>query len=78
MTKAQIQFIIDCDVEELVAMLMKEQGMDIPTAFDTVYQSRIYEKLINLRTGLYLQSPGYIYDYLAEEKGFERLDENVS
>lgn len=64
MTKAQIQFIIDCDVEELVQMLVNDKKVDVVTAFDMVYQSKIYEKLINLRTGLYLQSPQYIYDYL--------------
>lgn len=36
-------------------------------AFDKVYGSRIYTKLVNTTTGLYLQSPDYIYDYLKEE-----------
>lgn len=32
-----------------------------------VYNSNIYKKLLNVDTGLYLQSADYIYDYLKEE-----------
>jgi hypothetical protein len=67
MNNVQLQFIFDCDVEELVSLLMDDYGMDMIKAFDTVYNSEIYKKLINTKTGLYLQSPGYIYSYLKEE-----------
>ncbi|WP_297646690.1 hypothetical protein [uncultured Treponema sp.] len=32
-----------------------------------VYNSETYEKLINPRTGLYFQSPLYVYDFLKNE-----------
>ena len=41
--------------------------MSLLEAFDRVYNSRVYEKLMDARTGLYLQSAEYIYDYLCEE-----------
>lgn len=65
--KKQINFIIDCDVEEIVSLLQEDYGMKILDAFNTVYNSNIYKKLIDTETGLYIQSPLYIYEYLKEE-----------
>lgn len=67
LTKNQIQFIINNDVEQIVAYLQEDYQLSVLEAFDKVYNSRIYEKLSNIKTGLYLQSPDYIYDYLKEE-----------
>ena len=67
LTKNQFQFIVNSDVEMLVLYLQSEQNMSLLEAFDRVYNSRVYEKLMDARTGLYLQSAEYIYDYLCEE-----------
>lgn len=67
LTKKQLQFIINSDVEQLVAYLHEDYKLSILDAFDKVYGSRIYTKLINTATGLYLQSPDYIYEYLKAE-----------
>lgn len=63
----QLQFIINSDVEHLVSYIQSDYGMPLPDAFGVVYNSKIYQKLINTATGLYLQSPDYIYDYLKSE-----------
>lgn len=65
----EIEFIINCDVEKIVSLLQEDYGMTILDAFDTIYNSRIYKKLIDTETGLYIQSPLYIYEYLKEEIG---------
>jgi len=67
LTKNQFQFIINSDVEEMVHFLHEEQNIPLFEAFDIVYNSRIYEKLTNAKTGLYLQSADYIYSFLCEE-----------
>ena len=67
LTKKQQQFIMNSDVEEIVLLLQKEYHLSLIDAFEKVYTSQIYEKLTNTKTGLYLQSPAYIYDYLKEE-----------
>lgn len=66
-TKRQLDFIINSDVEELVSMLQKKCQMPLTAAFDHVYNSKTYQSLLNVRTGLFLQSPEYIYLYLKEE-----------
>ncbi len=40
--------------------------MPLLQVFDAVYNSVIFRKLQNTRTGLYIKSPDYIYDYLKE------------
>ena len=63
----QLQFIINSDVEQLVSYIQSDYGASLPDAFGAVYNSKIYQKLINTDTGLYLKSPDYIYDYLKSE-----------
>ena len=53
----KIEFIINCDIEEMASLLQEEYGMDLLKAFDTIYNSKIYQKLTNTETGLYIQSP---------------------
>lgn len=36
-------------------------------AFDSVYTSRLFEKLSKPETGFFFQSSGYVYSYLTEE-----------
>lgn len=68
----KIEFIINCDIEEMASLLQEEYGMDLLKAFDTIYNSKIYQKLTNTETGLYIQSPLYIYNYLKEELAIVR------
>lgn len=69
-TQEQLQFIINSDVELMVSRLQSEMGMPLDDAFSRVYNSNIYKKLLNVDTGLYLQSADYIYDYLNEEMDY--------
>ena len=76
--KKQINFIIDCDVEEIVSLLQEDYGMKILDAFNIVYNSNIYKKLIDTETGLYIQRPLYIYEYLKEEINESKLKEKIA
>ena len=76
--KKQINFIIDCYVEEIVSLLQEDYGMKILDAFNTVYNSNIYKKLIDTETGLYIQSPLYIYEYLKEEINESKQKEKIA
>ena len=69
LNKNKFQFVVNSDVELLVSYLQEDYSMSLLGAFDVVYTSDIYEKLMNPKTGLYLQSADYIYDYLKDEMG---------
>ncbi len=61
LTKRQIDFIINSDVEMIVSYIIEDEGLSIIEAFDKIYNSPIYPKLTDTKTGLYIQSPAYIY-----------------
>ena len=54
-------------VKDMISRLMEERGLSLQQAFDAVYTSRLFEKLSDPNTGLFFQSSGYVYSYLAEE-----------
>ena len=61
------QFLIESLTTELIALVMEETGVDLQTAMDIVYRSDTYKKLLDIKTGLYFQSPRYVFDFLNSE-----------
>jgi hypothetical protein len=65
-------FMVETLTRELITRLMEERSLSMREAMDIVYNSKTYAALNNLDTGLYFQSPAYVYDVLEEEiKVFE-------
>lgn len=62
-----IDYMNECNVRDLILMLMEERGLSLHEAMDAVYNSETYEKMMKPETGLYFQSPVYIYSYLDRE-----------
>lgn len=75
-SQAEFQNMKEEIVKDLIARLMDERGLSLQQAFDTVYISRLFEKLCDPKTGLYFQSSGYVYSFLIEEIGWtDKKDE---
>jgi len=66
MSKEQV-FITDYLFAELVKLIMEYQRLPFQEALDLLYNSALYDKIANIETGLYLQSPDYNYELLQEE-----------
>ena len=66
-SQAEFQNMKEEIVKDLIARLMEERGLSMQEAFDLVYNSRLFEKLNDPKTGLYFKSSGYVYSYLQEE-----------
>lgn len=63
-----IKFLIDYNVDQMTQFLVEDFDLDIASALDIIYDSDLYAKLENANTELYIQSAGYLYDILCEEK----------
>ncbi len=63
----ETQFLIDCLVERLTIFLMKDEKLSLVEAMSVVYNSQLYEKIMDLETGLFYQSPTYNYHFLRNE-----------
>ncbi len=66
-SQAEFQNMKEEIVKDLISRLMEERGLTMQEAFDKVYNSHLFEKLSDPKTGLYFQSSGYVYSYLQEE-----------
>ena len=60
-------FMIETLTSEMIARLMEERSLTMREAMDIVYRSKTYSALNNVKTGLYFQSPVYLYDHLQQE-----------
>lgn len=65
---ADIQFMKECVISGVIKLIMAEQGLDIEDAMQRFYTSDTFTRLDNNLTGLYTQSPVYLYDMLQAEK----------
>lgn len=72
MNKEQ-QFLIDSITDDMAGYLINDTGMSVIEALDVIYNSQLYEKLTDLETGLYYQSPSYCYEYLKHELKFGKV-----
>jgi len=66
MTKEQ-KLLIELIIDDVARYLIEDNGISIIEALDTVYNSQFYDKLMDLETGLYYQSPAYCYEFLKHE-----------
>ena len=64
---SDIEYMNECMVRDLAVMLIEDYEISIPEALDILYNSETYEKLQDARTGLYFQSPIYVYDFFQHE-----------
>ena len=63
----ETQFLIDALIERLTLLVMEEYQLTPIEALNQVYNSQLYEKIMDLETGLYYQSALYNYRLLRRE-----------
>lgn len=66
-SQEDFEYMLECQERDIATILVEEQGMTIHKALDLLYTSRTYSLLHNPATGLYFQSPRYVYSLLQDE-----------
>ena len=59
--------MVEYMVQDLVEMLTETNGIEYDVAMQTIYKSKIYEKVVDIETGLYRESPAYVFGLLEDE-----------
>ena len=72
-TLAQKDFLINYAIDQIAVFLMEDYHLELPEALEQIYNSQFYEKIVNLDTGLYYQSPAYNYGLLKHEIEFGKI-----
>lgn len=68
-----IQYMNECMMRDITMMVIEKYNVSLAEALDLVYNSETYMKLQDPRTGLYFQSPVYVFDFLQKELEYGKL-----
>jgi hypothetical protein len=69
----QAKFLIDSLVEQLALWAMKDYSLSMTEALQLVFNSQLYDKVVDLETGLYYQSAAYNYGLLKHELVYGKI-----
>ena len=69
----QTKFLIDSVVEQLALWAMRDYRLSMVEALQLVFNSQLYEKVLDLETGLYYQSAAYNYGLLKHEIDYGKI-----
>ena len=67
LSAGQIKMMQEDMYADLIQILMEEYGYTLEKAMETLYNSETFARLQNADTGMFYQSPGYVYSFLANE-----------
>lgn len=63
----ETKFLLDTLTKNLILKVVEEFNCSMTEAMDMVYNSQLYEKILDVGTGLYYQSAGYNFELLKKE-----------
>ena len=64
----QRQFLVNYAVDQMTAFLIEDRHISLGQALDIIYNSRVYDLLLDESTDLTSDSPSYIYELLKQEQ----------
>lgn len=62
------EFLIEVNTQDIIKMIVEDTGKPLLDSIKMFYTSEIFEKLQDEKTGLYKESPAYIYELYKGEK----------
>ena len=65
--------LIEYITSDIISYIMEESKIPMVEAMTIFYNSETFTKLTDLETGLYLESPLYVYDIFKTEKAYGRI-----
>lgn len=64
---SDFQYMVECTTRDIINILVERDGFDMQKAVDLIYTSDTYRLLKDANSGLYFQSPHYVYEILMKE-----------
>lgn len=65
--------LIEYIVQDIVDMFSSDQDIEYDEAMNKFYNSKVFEKLQDKETGLYMESSEYVYDLFKDEMNFGHI-----
>lgn len=61
------QFLLEAISTDIIGWLMRDNSISLSEAISTWYNSETFEKVSEPKTGMYIESPAYNYEFLKRE-----------
>lgn len=61
------QFLLEAISADIIGWLMRDNKLSLSNAISTLYNSETFEKLSEPKTGMYIESSAYNYEFLKKE-----------
>lgn len=65
--------LLEYSIQDIIDMISTDLSIEYDVAMNKFYNSEVFEKLIDKDTGLYLESPEYVYDLFKDEMNFGHI-----
>ncbi len=73
MNNSDFKYMVEATAADLATLLSEDYDLSVNEALDTLYNSETYLKLNDPCSGLYFQSPQYVYSFLKSELSTGKL-----
>lgn len=77
MTEQNAKYLFEGISADVVRYLVEKNDMSLADAISTFHNSETFAKLEDFETGLYIESPAYVYDMLISELKYGKLQQLV-
>ena len=68
-----MQYLVEGITKDIIAYIMEDEDVDLSTAITQFHNSETFAKLSDENTGLYVESPAYVYEIFKDEMKYGRL-----
>ena len=69
----RMQYLVEGITKDIIAYIIDDEGVDLSTAITQFLNSETFAKLSDENTGLYIESPAYVYEIFKDEMKYGRL-----
>lgn len=71
--QSKAEQLIEYHIQDIIYYIVEDLRIEYDDAMNRFYNSETFEKLQDIETGLYLESPAYIYGIFQDERNFGKI-----
>lgn len=72
-TMTKQEQLLEYNIQDIVEYIVQDFRVEYDEAMQLFYNSQTFDKLMDIETGLYLESSAYVYGIFQDEKNFGNL-----
>lgn len=65
--------LIEYNIQDIIEYVVQDFRIEYDQAMKIFYNSQTFDKLMDIETGLYLESSAYVYGIFQDERNFGNL-----